>query len=62
MPGENVRAVKAIALGTALVAFAFSIIAILGFQVDAPCVTTATGSPDCFQFQENVPWIPFFGI
>ncbi len=60
VPGENVRAVKAIALGTALVAFAFSIIAVLGFQVDAPCV--APDNVGCFQFQENVPWIPFFGI
>ncbi len=62
VPGENVRAIKAIALGTALVTFAFSIIAVLGFQVDAPCASTAAGSVDCFQFQEQVPWIPFFGI
>jgi NADH-quinone oxidoreductase subunit M len=59
VPGENLRAVKAVALGTALVTFAFSIVAILGFQIDAPCVAPDVG---CFQYQETVSWIPFFGI
>ncbi len=52
VPGANVRAVKAIALGTGLVAFAFSIVAVLGFHI---------GDPG-FQYQETVSWIPFFGI
>jgi NADH-quinone oxidoreductase subunit M len=52
MPGENVRAVKAVALGTALVTFALSIVAVLGFHI---------GDPG-FQYQETVSWIPFFGI
>jgi len=52
VPGENVRAVKAIALGTALITFGLSIVAVLGFHI---------GDPG-FQYQEKVSWIPFFGI
>jgi NADH-quinone oxidoreductase subunit M len=52
VPGQNVRAVKAVALGTALVTFSLSIVAVLGFHI---------GDPG-FQYQETVSWIPFFGI
>ena len=52
VPGHDLRAVKAVALGTALVTFAFSVIAVLGFHI---------GDPG-FQYQETVSWIPFFGI
>ena len=52
VPGENLRAVTTVALGTALVAFGLSLVAVLGFDIGAPG----------FQFQETVSWIPFFGI
>ena len=35
VPGENLRAVKAVALGTALVTFGLSLVAVLGFDIGA---------------------------
>jgi NADH-quinone oxidoreductase subunit M len=52
IPSENLRAIRSTALGVALVAFALSLVAVLGFAVREPG----------FQLTENVPWIPFFGI
>ncbi len=52
VPGQNLRAVKAIALGTALVTFGLSLVAVLGFDIADPA----------FQYSEKLSWIPFFGI
>ncbi len=52
VPGQNLRAVKAVALGTALVTFALSLVAVLGFDIADPA----------FQYTEKQSWIPFFGI
>jgi len=52
VPGQNLRAVKTVALGTALVTFALSLVAVLGFDI----------ADSAFQYTEKVSWIPFFGI
>ncbi|MCY7419468.1 MAG: NADH-quinone oxidoreductase subunit M, partial [Chloroflexi bacterium] len=52
VPGQNLHAVKTVALGTALVTFALSLVAVLGFDIVDPA----------FQYTEKVSWIPFFGI
>ncbi|MDA8201369.1 MAG: NADH-quinone oxidoreductase subunit M [Chloroflexi bacterium] len=52
VPRERPDVARWLALATTLVAFAFSLIMLAGFR------TAATG----FQFTEDVPWIPYFGI
>ena len=52
LPRESVGAVRAVALGTALVAFALSLFLLVGFLPNRPG----------FQFLEEVDWIPVFGI
>jgi len=58
IPGQNLRAIRWTALGIALVAFVLSLVAVLGFDASQPV------QPDgsIYQFAEQQPWIPFFGI
>lgn len=55
VPGENVRLVKRIAVGTTLVALALSLLIAAAFG-NAPV------GADGFRFTESAAWIPFFGI
>jgi NADH-quinone oxidoreductase subunit M len=52
IPGQNVQAIRRVALLTALIAFAVSLVAVLGFRVHE----------SGFQLTEKVSWIPFLGI
>ena len=53
LPRDNVRLIKQAALGFSLVALVLTIV--MGLQFDAQ-------STAAFQFVENYPWIPAFGI
>jgi NADH-quinone oxidoreductase subunit M len=52
IPRSQVQLVRAAALGTALLAFAASLVLLLGFDNGAPG----------FQYREELDWIPAFGI
>ncbi len=52
IPGDRLRAIRWVALATALLAFAASLLILAGFDVNAAG----------FQFQEEAAWVPFFGI
>ena len=52
IPGQNVQAIRRVALLTALIAFVVSLVAVLGFRVHE----------SGFQLTEKVSWIPFLGI
>jgi NADH-quinone oxidoreductase subunit M len=61
IPGRNVVAIRWVALAFALVAFALSLVAVLGFDISQPVQGTGADA-SIYQFTEKVSWIPFFGI
>jgi NADH-quinone oxidoreductase subunit M len=54
------RYARSLALAASLVAWVVSLLLLIGFEPNAPAASAAAAR--AFQFKQEVPWIPAFGI